>query len=40
MSGNVGWAQLDSMRQAGLLDEMIAGREQMLVEQAKAELTP
>jgi len=39
MSGNVGWAQLDSMRQAGLLDEMIAGREQMLAEQAKAELT-
>ena len=39
MSGNVGWAQLDSMRQAGLLDEMIASREQMLADQARAELT-
>ena len=38
MSGNVGWAQLDSMRQAGLLDEMVAGREQQLTEQAVAEL--
>ena len=27
MSGSVGWAQLDSMRQAGLLDELIAERE-------------
>ena len=38
MSGNVGWAQLDSMRQAGLLDEMVAEREQMLADQAVAEL--
>ena len=38
MSGNVGWAQLDSMRQAGLLDEMVAEREQMLTDQAVAEL--
>ena len=27
MAGGVGWAQLDSMRQAGLLDELIAERE-------------
>ena len=39
MSGNVGWAQLDSMRQAGLLDQVIAEREQMLADQARAELT-
>ena len=39
MSGNVGWAQLDSMRQVGLLDEMVSEREQQLMEQAKAELT-
>ena len=39
MSGNVGWAQLDSMRQAGLLDEMVAEREQALADQARAELT-
>ena len=39
MSGSVGWAQLDSMRQAGLLDEMVSDREQMLADQAKAELT-
>ena len=39
MSGNVGWAQLDSMRQIGLLDEMVAEREQQLTEQAVAELT-
>ena len=38
MSGNVGWAQLDSMRQAGLLDEMVETREAQIVEQAKAEL--
>ena len=38
MSGNVGWAQLDSMRQIGLLDEMVAEREQQLTEQAVAEL--
>ncbi len=40
MSGNVGWAQLDSMRQIGLLDEMVSDREQALTDQAKAELTP
>jgi len=40
MSGSVGWAQLDSMRQIGLLDEMIAEREQQLVEHAKLELQP
>ena len=39
MSGNVGWAQVDSMRQAGLLDEMVAEREQALTDQARAELT-
>ena len=39
MSGSVGWAQLDSMRQIGLLDEMVSDREQMLADQAKAELT-
>ena len=39
MSGNVGWAQLDSMRQIGLLDEMVSEREQMLTDQAVAELT-
>tara|TARA_R110000751_G_scaffold148028_2_gene252724 strand:+ start:151 stop:681 length:531 start_codon:yes stop_codon:yes gene_type:complete len=39
MSGNVGWAQLDSMRQIGLLDEMVAEREQRLTEQAQMELT-
>jgi hypothetical protein len=38
MSGNVGWAQLDSMRQIGLLDDMVAEREQQLTEQAVAEL--
>ena len=30
MAGGVGWAQLDSMRQAGLLDEMVAERERQL----------
>jgi len=39
MSGSVGWAQLDSMRQIGLLDEMVSDREQALADQAKAELT-
>ena len=39
MAGNVGWAQLDSMRQIGLLDEMVAEREQQLVEHAQMELT-
>ena len=40
MSGNVGWAQLDSMRQIGLLDEMVAEREHQVAEQAKLELAP
>ena len=39
MSGSVGWAQLDSMRQIGLLDEMVSEREQQLADQARAELT-
>jgi len=30
MAGGVGWAQLDAMRQAGLLDEMVAERERHL----------
>ena len=38
MSGNVQWAQLDSMRQIGLLDDMVAERKQMLTDQARAEL--
>ena len=39
MSGGVQWAQLDSMRQIGMLDEMVAEREQQLVEHAQMELT-
>ena len=31
MAGSVGWAQLDSMRQAGLLDQAIADREAQMV---------
>jgi chemotaxis signal transduction protein len=38
MAGSVGWAQLDSMRQIGLLDEMVAERHEQLEEQAKLEL--
>ena len=38
MSGNVGWSQLDSMRQIGLLDEMVEERERQLTEHAKLEL--
>ena len=38
MSGGVQWAQLDSMRQIGLLDEMVEAHEAQLVEQAKLEL--
>jgi len=38
MSGNVGWAQLDSMRQIGLLDDLVEAREAHLAEQAKLEL--
>jgi hypothetical protein len=40
MSGSVGWAQLDAMRQVGLLDGMVEAREQEIEVQAKAELTP
>ncbi len=39
MAGNVGWAQLDSMRQIGLLDDMVVERERQLVEHAQMELT-
>ncbi len=38
MSGNVQWAQLDSMRQIGLLDELVEAREAQLAEQVKLEL--
>jgi hypothetical protein len=38
MSGNVGWAQLDSMRQIGLLDDLVEAREAQLAEQVKLEL--
>ena len=38
MSGGVQWAQLDSMRQIGLLDDMVEAREAQQVEQAKLEL--
>lgn len=39
MSGGVQWAQLDSMRQIGLLDGMVEAREEQLIDQAKLELT-
>ena len=39
MSGGVQWAQLDSMRQIGLLDDMVAERERQLAEHAQMELT-
>ncbi len=38
MSGNVGWAQLDSMRQIGLLDQMVEEREQAIAAQLQKEL--
>jgi hypothetical protein len=38
MSGSVGWAQLDSMRQIGLLDEMVDEREQAIAAQTQMEL--
>ncbi len=38
MSGNVQWAQLDSMRQIGLLDDLVEAREAQLAEQVKLEL--
>jgi hypothetical protein len=40
MSGGVQWAQLDSMRQIGLLDDLVEAREKQLVEQAKVEIGP
>ena len=39
MAGGVGWAQLDSMRQIGLLDDMVEERERQLAEHAQMELT-
>ena len=38
MSGGVQWAQLDSMRQTGLLDEFVEASEAHAVEQARLEL--
>ena len=38
MSGNVQWAQLDSMRQIGMLDDLVEAREAQLAEQVKLEL--
>ncbi len=38
MSGNVGWAQLDSMRQIGMLDELVEAREAQIADQTKLEL--
>tara|TARA_R100001129_G_scaffold184324_2_gene168959 strand:+ start:733 stop:1266 length:534 start_codon:yes stop_codon:yes gene_type:complete len=38
MSGGVQWAQLDSMRQIGILDELIEAREVQLQEAARLEL--
>jgi hypothetical protein len=40
MSGGVQWAQLDSMRQIGMLDELIATRETQLLEASKLEIEP
>ena len=40
MSGGVQWAQLDSMRQIGLLDELVEAREAQQAEQAKVEIGP
>lgn len=40
MSGGVQWAQLDSMRQIGLLDELVEAREAQQVEQARVEIGP
>ena len=38
MAGGVQWAQLDSMRQIGLLDDLVEAREAQLAEQVKLEL--
>ena len=40
MSGGVQWAQLDSMRQIGLLDDLVEAREKQLAEQTQAEIGP
>ena len=40
MAGNVGWAQLDAMRQFGLLDGMVEAREREIEAHVEAELTP
>ena len=40
MSGGVQGAQLDSMRQIGLLDELVEAREAQQAEQAKVEIGP
>jgi hypothetical protein len=39
LSGSVGWAQLDAMRQIGLLDDMVEERTRQLAEHAQMELT-
>jgi len=39
MSGGVQWAQLDSLRQIGLLDDLVAAREMQAAESAKMELS-
>jgi len=38
MSGGVQWAQLDSMRQIGMLDELVEAREAQIADQVKLEL--
>ena len=38
MSGNVGWAQLDSMRQINLLDDLVAERENQIANYQRMEL--
>jgi len=38
MSGGVQWAQLDSLRQIGLLDDLVAARDMQAAESAKMEL--
>ncbi|MDP7638066.1 MAG: hypothetical protein QF577_11050, partial [Phycisphaerae bacterium] len=38
MSGNVGWAQLDSMRQIDKLDPMIEEQQKLMTDMAEREL--
>ena len=38
MAGNVGWAQLDSMRQIGLLDALVEERQSQIEAEATMEL--